>query len=312
MTTLDGVERTFQSSDLLICDALDRPIGVGGVMGGLDTEITDATTTVVLEIAWFDPLGVMQTAGRLGLRSEASARYERGCDPYVIETASARFAELLRETCPDLVVHAGFDDARGSGLPPAERAADVRISEVNRILGTRLTADELPGLLDPIGFTVTGSGDTRTVALPSWRPDSVEEIDVIEEVARHYGYDRVGKTVPRSTVHGGLSIRQQRRRRLRQVLLGLGISEAMPNPFLAPETQPRGRPRRPRDQDHQPARRRGERVAHLLAARTAGGDRLQRVAPAHRRPAVRDRPRLSTGQGRAARRVRGPVRRARR
>ncbi len=238
MTTLDGVERTFQSSDLLICDALDRPIGVGGVMGGLDTEITDATTTVVLEIAWFDPLGVMQTAGRLGLRSEASARYERGCDPYVIETASARFAELLRETCPDLVVHAGFEDARGSGLPPAERAADVRISEVNRILGTRLTADELPGLLDPIGFTVTGSGDTRTVALPSWRPDSVEEIDVIEEVARHYGYDRVGKTVPRSTVHGGLSIRQQRRRRLRQVLLGLGISEAMPNPFLAPETQP--------------------------------------------------------------------------
>jgi phenylalanyl-tRNA synthetase beta chain len=239
MTTLDGVERTFGSSDLLICDALDRPIGVGGVMGGLDTEITDATTTVVLEIAWFASSGVMQTGIRLGLRSEASARYERGCDPYVIDTALARFAELLRETCPELVVHPGTVDARGPGMPPAGRSTELRVSEVNRILGTRLTADELPALLDPIGFFVTGSGDTRTVALPSWRPDSTEEIDVIEEVARHYGYDRVGKTLPISIVHGGLSVRQQRRRRLRNVLLGLGISEAMPNPFLAPDTQPR-------------------------------------------------------------------------
>ena len=239
MTTLDGLERAFTANDLLICDAGDRPIGVGGVMGGLDTEITDATSTVVLEIAWFQPLTVMQTAARLGLRSEASARYERGCDPYVIDTAIARFAELLRETCPELVVHAGTDDQRGPGLPPQERGVEVRIAQVNRILGTQLAADELPALLDPIGYTVSGSGDTRTVELPSWRPDSVEEIDVVEEVARHYGYDRVGKTLPTSTVHGGLSPRQQRRRLLRQVLLGLGISEAMPNPFLAPDAAAR-------------------------------------------------------------------------
>jgi phenylalanyl-tRNA synthetase beta chain len=237
MTTLDGIERTFTAADLLICDADDRPIGIGGVMGGLDTEITDATTTVVLEIAWFQPLTVMQTAARLGMRSEASARYERGCDPYVIDTAIARFAELLRETCPDLVVHPATDDARGSGLPPEHRRTDVRITEVNRILGTSLVADDLPPLLDPIGFTVSGESDTRTVELPSWRPDSVEEIDVVEEVARHYGYDRVGKTLPTSIVHGGITVRQRRRRLLRQVLLGLGISEAMPNPFLAPDTQ---------------------------------------------------------------------------
>jgi phenylalanyl-tRNA synthetase beta chain len=239
MTTLDGVERTFTRDDLLICDATDRPIGVGGVMGGLATEITDSTNTVVLEIAWFQPSTVMQTATRLGLRSEASARYERGCDPYVIDTAIARFAELLRETCRDLVVHPGSDDARGPGLPPAERSVRVRASQVNRILGTSLTADDLPRLLDPIGFTVSGKGDTRTVAIPSWRPDSTEEIDVIEEVARHFGYEQVGKTVPRSTVHGALSTKQRRRRELRQVLLGLGLSEAMPNPFLAPDSQAR-------------------------------------------------------------------------
>jgi phenylalanyl-tRNA synthetase beta chain len=236
MTTLDGVVRTFVDSDLLICDADDVPIGVGGIMGGLDTEITDDTTTVVLEIAWFTPMTILQTSPRLQLRSEASARYERGCDPYIIDTAIARFAELLTETCPDLVVHAGAADERGSALPPFERSTSVRITEVNRILGTSLSADDLPALLDPIGFTVSGDGDTRTVALPSWRPDSEEEIDVIEEVARHYGYARLGKTVPKSTQHGGLTVHQHRRRLLRQILLGLGISEAMPNPFLAPGT----------------------------------------------------------------------------
>ncbi len=236
MVTLDGETRTLTEADVLICDADDVPIGIGGVMGGLDSEISDTTTVVAHEIAWFTPLTVLQTSSRLGLRTEASARYERGCDPYIIDTAHARFAELLGETCPNLVVHAGKADERGPGLPPQERSTELRISEVNRVLGTELTADDLPPLLDPIGFTVSGSGDTRTVAIPSWRPDSTEEIDVIEEVARHYGYERVGKTVPKSTVHGALSVKQQRRRLLREVLLGLGISEAMPNPFLAPDT----------------------------------------------------------------------------
>ncbi len=151
-------------------------------------------------------------------------------------TAIARFAELLAETCPDLVVHAGAVDARSEHLPAEHRSVEVRIANVNRILGTELDADDLPALLDPIGYTVSGSGDTRTVALPTWRLDSTAEIDVIEEVARHYGYDKLGSRVPTSSDHGGLTVRQQRRRILRDVLLGLGISEAMPNPFLAPDT----------------------------------------------------------------------------
>jgi len=236
LTTLDGETRTLTPADLLICDAEDRPIGIGGVMGGLDTEISDSTTTVAHEIAWFTPLTVLQTSARLGLRSEASARYERGCDPYVIDTAHARFAELLRETCPNLVVHPGMADERGESMPDRERSTTVRIDEVNRILGTELVADDLPRLLDPIGFTVSGDGDTREVALPTWRPDSTAEVDVIEEVARHYGYANLGSTVPKSTVHGALTVHQHRRRLLREVLLGLGISEAMPNPFLAPDT----------------------------------------------------------------------------
>ncbi len=236
LITLDGERRTFTAADLLICDANDVPIGVGGVMGGLDSEISDATTTVALEMAWFSIVGIGQTVTRTNLRSEASARFERGVDPHGMPNAILRFAELLRETCPDLVVHAGGADERTPHLPPAERSVDVRIDAVNRLLGTDLTADALPAMLDPIGYTVSGTGDVRTVALPSWRLDSTEEVDVIEEVARHYGYGRLGTTVPKSVVHGGLTIRQQRRRLVRDVLLGLGVSEAMPNPFLAPGT----------------------------------------------------------------------------
>ena len=236
ITTLDGTERMLTPADLLICDATDRPIGIAGIMGGLKTEITDATTTVALEIAWFQSTGISQSVVRLALRSEASARFERGVDPYSIDRAVARFVELLRETSPDLRVHRGAADARGVSMPAEVRSTEVRMRMVNRILGTSLAADDLPGLLDRIGYTVSGSGDTRTVALPTWRPDSAEEIDVIEEIARQYGYHRLGKRVPRPATHGRLTVAQQRRRELRRVLLGLGLSEAMPNPFLAPGT----------------------------------------------------------------------------
>ena len=236
LTTLDGEDRTFTSDDLFICDANDVPIGVGGVMGGLDTEISESTTTVALEMAWFSLVGIGQTVTRTNLRSEASQRFERGVDPYGMPLAIARFVDLLSETCPDLVVHAGAVDARSADLIDEHRSVAVRIGAVNRILGTDLVADDLPALLDPIGYTVSGDGDTRDVVLPTWRLDSTDEVDVIEEVARHYGYDRIGKTVPKSVVHGALSVRQHRRRLVRQVLLGLGISEAMPNPFLAPGT----------------------------------------------------------------------------
>ncbi len=237
MATLDGTTRMLSPQDLLICDANDVPIGIGGIMGGLDSEISEATTTVALEIAWFEPEGIAATVARLGLRSEASTRFERGVDPYGIERSIARFVELLCETCPDLVVHRGFTDARGSSQPSPSRSVEVRLAQVNRILGTSLTAGDLPRLIDAIGFTVTASpadAPVVSVALPSWRPDCTTEIDVVEEIARHHGFDALGKTMPKSTVHGRLSVTQARRRALRQVLLGVGISEAMPNPFLAP------------------------------------------------------------------------------
>jgi phenylalanyl-tRNA synthetase beta chain len=235
ITTLDGTQRALSTADLTICDANDVPIGVGGVMGDLHSEITAATETVALEVAWFDPVGTMQSAQRLGLRTEASARYERGIDPAGLETAAARFVRLLRETCPDVVAHTGRVDVAGPGLPAPRREATVRVARVNALLDLQLNETDIWELLQPIGFLVGEWHDGEaTVLLPSWRPDATAEIDVIEEVARRYGYERIGKTVPDSAVFGGLSVRQQRRRQLRQVLAGIGATEAMPNPFLDP------------------------------------------------------------------------------
>lgn len=233
MTTLDGTTRTLTADDLLICDAHDVAIGVGGVMGGLDSEITDSTTVVALEIACFEQTGITRTMNRLGLRSEASGRFERGVDPYGIERAQARFVELLRETCPDLVVHRGGVDARHPSLAAPDRSTTVRVSQVNRILGTSLDAGAVEALVSPIGYEVLArEGDRLTVALPSWRTDSHEEIDVVEEVARHHGYAALGTAVPNSTMHGRLSDVQLRRRQLREVLLGCGLSEAITDSFL--------------------------------------------------------------------------------
>ena len=231
MVTLDGVERTMTADDLLICDATDTPIGIGGIMGGLDSEISDSTTTIALEIAWFEPIAIAKTATRLGLRSEASLRFDRGVDPHGMPAAIARFVELLRLTCPELVVHEGMVDAQSPGLPVAP-VIEVRVSKVNGLLGTSLTSEQITTLIVGLGFTINGS-DPLTVTVPSWRPDCTEEVDIVEEVARQYGYTKVGKTVPKSAMHGRLSPVQARRRQLRGVLLGLGISEAMPNPFLA-------------------------------------------------------------------------------
>lgn len=231
IVTLDEVSRVLTDADLLICDATDRPIGLAGIMGGLNTEISDDTTVIALETAWFEPMGIMRTVARMGLRSEASARFERGADPLGIDRSTARFVELLRLTCPDLVVHEGAVDARTEHLP-SRTTVRVRPERVSAVLGTAFTVADIARLIEPIGFACAEDGGVLTVAVPSWRPDCTLEIDIVEEVARHHGYAALGKTVPKSTVPGGLTPVQQRRRRLRDVLLGLGLSEAMPHPFL--------------------------------------------------------------------------------
>jgi phenylalanyl-tRNA synthetase beta chain len=235
-TTLDAVERTLSAGDLLICNAQDKPVGIAGIMGGLESEVTDATTSIAVEIAYFEPDAVRATSTRLALRTEASLRFERGVDPFGAEFALARFAELLRITCPNLVVHSGATDARTDALPQQVRTTELRLNTIKRVLGIDVTAQGLEDVIAPIGFTIAKSATDGSVVvgIPSWRNDCNSEIDIVEEVARHYGYDNLGKIVPTSPVHGRLSDMQKRRRLLREIVVSLGASEAMPNPFLAP------------------------------------------------------------------------------
>jgi phenylalanyl-tRNA synthetase beta chain len=231
LVTLDGVERTLVATDGVIADARDRAIGLAGVMGGASTEISDTTTDVLVEMAWWDPQTIADTASRLNLHSEASLRFKRGTDPDLAPLAARRFAELLAQV-GGAMLHPGSVDERGhTPEPPTVR---VRPARVNAVLGTELDRGLIVDLLAPIGFTSREDGDDLQVSVPSWRPDSSTEIDVIEEVGRLYGLSRIPKTVPTSAHPGGLSPQQRTRRAVRAALLGFGVSEAMPMPFLAP------------------------------------------------------------------------------
>lgn len=231
LVTLDDVERTLEPGDGLIVDGQDRPIGLAGVMGGASTEISATTTDVVLELAWWDPAAISASSTRHNLHSEASLRFKRGVDPQIAPYAARRFAQLLGEISSARLHPEQID--RSGDLPDTTRIA-VRPERVNALLGTELSPEQMRSLLEPIGFAAVPDGETLSVTVPSWRPDCSIEVDVIEEVARHHGYARLGRTVPVSPTTGELNPDQRDQRRLRHVALGAGLDEAMPMPFLAP------------------------------------------------------------------------------
>ena len=233
LTTLDGQTRQLHQEDLLICNgATNTGVGLAGVMGDLHSEITDATTTLALESAWFAPDPIRFAAQRHGLRSEASIRFERGVDPHGWVRGAERFVTILRETSPQATLHTGATLVQTASCPQPI-AVDTSLTHLNGLLGVEVPQQKIIESLQAIGFSPSISGDTLSVVVPTWRPDCTEAVDIIEEVARHFGYDNIGKTVPKSAVYGRLSTFQQRRRVLRRVLVGLGLDEAMPSPFLA-------------------------------------------------------------------------------
>ena len=230
VVTLDEVERRVgDGDDCLICDATGTPVGIGGIMGGASSEISATTSRVLLEAAYFDPMSIARTSKRLNLRTEASARFERGCDPLGIPRAVERFGELLGVG----VVAAGLLDV--DNLPAPSPPIRLRTARVNAVLGTELSDADVPALLEPIGFQVTPAGDgVSDVVPPSFRPDAATEIDLVEEVARHHGYSNIRRTVPNSPYVGALTPYQKQRRQLRDVLVGAGVSEVSSSPLLGP------------------------------------------------------------------------------
>jgi len=202
LKTLDSIERTLDPEDLIVADDA-KPLGLAGVMGGWDTMITPATTNVLVEAAWFEPMAVRRTARRHGLHTDASHRFERGADFHAGPLASALVSSILLANGGH--IEGDLVDVR---VPAWEqRTVDrkpvpLELSEVHRILGTTIdpggiTAASVEAVLTALGCGLSSSGENRwQVTLPSWRLDLDREIDLIEEVARVYGYNGFANTLP--------------------------------------------------------------------------------------------------------------------
>lgn len=259
IVTLDGVTRLLgtrpprsdsplAAMDCLICDADDHPVGIAGIMGGQSSEITPEASRVLLEVASFVPGAVARTARWVGLRSEASVRFERGVDPAGVERAGLRFCELVVAAAKAAgavppVVASGLLDAHP--VPSVPRRVRARTERIGGLLGTRLEDAEIAELLKPLGLVASVSDDpvgggVLEVEVPSFRPDIVREVDVAEEVARRIGYQELPESQRRSPYVGQLTDLQVLRRRLRRVLAGLGAHEAWTTSIVDQRDQVRG------------------------------------------------------------------------
>jgi phenylalanyl-tRNA synthetase beta chain len=226
LRTLDGVDRELEPEDLVIADA-DRAIALAGIMGGEDTEIGEGTTDVLLEAANFEPFGLFRTSERLRLRTEGSNRWEKGVDPYLAPQAAALATELIVELAGarwtgDIDVH---------GDLPQRPVVRYRPERADALIGIETPPDEQRAILGRLGFETPGD----EVVVPTWRArDVTREVDVIEEIAR-FRLDDVPFTLPvRRAMFGSLSREQRLRRRVEDVLVGLGFSETY-TPSLRPD-----------------------------------------------------------------------------
>jgi phenylalanyl-tRNA synthetase beta chain len=232
MTTLDDVERTLDSDMLVIADA-GRAAAVAGVMGGQDSEISAGTTRIVLESAYFLPSSVRRTSKRLGLKTEASSRYERGGDVSAPPVGIARAAALFAQIGAGTPVGATIDRYPAPG--PALQIP-LRAARIARVLGQEVPVEDVPRFLEPLGFTVSTAGGPEPgwlVTVPTFRVDVSREVDLIEEVGRHYGFDRVPMRFPAlDAPQAPPDARVGRDRLVRLALTAAGFSESMTFAFI--------------------------------------------------------------------------------
>ncbi len=227
-TTLDDIERTLTSDMLMICDA-EGPVCIGGVMGGANTEVHDATRNILLEAANFSPVSVRRTSRALGIASEAAARFEKGLDPQGTLMALERAAQLLASLAHGEVLQGVLDE---NAVACTERAIALNPQHVNDLLGTEISLDTMTSLLNRLQLTVDTSDTPWSVSIPSFRGDLELECDLIEEVARLYGFDKVPLEVPTQAVTGGgQSAKLTLIDGVREALVGAGLYEAMSYTF---------------------------------------------------------------------------------
>jgi phenylalanyl-tRNA synthetase beta chain len=226
-TTLDEKERSLESQMLMICDG-EKPVAVGGIMGGLNSEIEEHTTRVLLEGAYFNPVSIRRTSKRLGLNTDASHRFERGVDPEGCVRAVNRAAKLMAEIGDGTLIDGMIDEYPN---PQPVQSVELEVERTNRLLGTDLNRDQMKQILETIEFKVepSGNGSNRLkVTPPTFRVDVSRREDLMEEVARLLGYNNIPTTYPAMPAEG----RPQDRRlllrsRLKSLMSGMGFTETI-------------------------------------------------------------------------------------
>ena len=232
MTTLDGIERELSETTLLICDG-EGPVALAGLMGGCGSEISDETTTVLLESACFDPDSVRATSQRLGLRTDSSYRFERGVDPGGVDLASQRAAQLLQEYA-GATVRPGLIDIYPE--PAQARTLTCRYETACSLIGVDLSASEINAIFSSIELEITSSDDRAvTLSIPTFRSDLTREVDLVEEVARLHGLDKIPAPSPVTRLIPGTDNDTVRAlSQCRTNLVGLGLREITTYSLLSP------------------------------------------------------------------------------
>jgi phenylalanyl-tRNA synthetase beta chain len=232
--TLDGIERALPADACVIADAA-RAVGIGGIMGGGETEISFSTRNVLLESAWFDPISIRRSSKALGLRTEASTRFERGADPEMAEAASRRCAALIQELAGGEIL-AGVVDVYPSRREPLP--LDLSRKELLRVMGADVPDQVIEAILGALGFAPKRNGAPDSPLAkwlcrqPSWRQDVTREVDLIEEVARHYGLDKFPPRLHPSKQPAARLPDAQAEDRLRERLIALGYREIVSIPLV--------------------------------------------------------------------------------
>lgn len=230
LTTLDGNERELNESMLIIADT-KGPIGVAGVMGGLTSEVTDKTTNVLFEAAVFNGPSIRRTSKALGMRSEASGRFERGVNHKYTAYAIDRAAQLLQQICPSCKVSVGVIDVYPE--PVEQRTVTFTAEQINDYLGTSIEKDRMVGILTKLEFGITESGDTIEALVPTWRDDVTGMPDIAEEVARIVSYDNIAPTIPVAILSsGGMTPKKALTKEVTHYLAHAGLSQIITFSFM--------------------------------------------------------------------------------
>lgn len=230
IVTLDDVERKLTTEQLVICDA-KQPVAIAGIMGGDETEVKQGTKNILIEVANFDAKNIRESSKFLGLRSEASSRYEKGISPSIVKDTADRVCHLIEKLGAGTVVKGIIDEYPRK---VEEQSIDIRVSRVNDLLGTKISAEEMMAILEKLSIKSKLKDDIITATPPLFRLDLNKEIDFVEEIARIFGYENIEKTLPAGNTWGDRTYSQKLESLTKEILFSSGVSEITTYSFVSP------------------------------------------------------------------------------